>query len=149
MSFPVIQSVWIHDRKPIKTFVAYSQHKDGSISGFISGKAEAAVTEARNQVLANLTQQGKMPLKQPLDEFWKILRIELTCQMTKTWILIYFIWWSLDLNSDGTEEFDTAIEENQTPPPQVVDISEPTPRKEEKDSDKMPTPDFGPKKVIL
>ena len=50
---------------------------------------------------------------------------------------------------DGTEEFDTAIEENQTPPPPVVDISEPTPRKEEKDSDKMPTPDFGPKKVIL
>ena len=50
---------------------------------------------------------------------------------------------------DGTEEFDTAIEENQTPPPPVVDISEPTPRKEEKDSDKMPTPDFGPKKVIF
>ena len=50
---------------------------------------------------------------------------------------------------DGTEEFDTAIEENQTPPPPVVDISEPTPRKGENDSDKMPTPDFGPKKVIL
>jgi len=46
---------------------------------------------------------------------------------------------------DGTEEFDTAIEEGQTtPPPPVVDITEPTPRKE---ADKMPTPDFGPEKA--
>ena len=44
-------------RKPIKTNIEYSQRKDGSISVIISGKA-AAVTEAKKQVLANLTQQG-------------------------------------------------------------------------------------------
>lgn len=48
-------------------------------------------------------------------------------------------------DGDGTEEFDTAIEEGQTPPPPVVDITEPTPRKE--NVEKMPTPDFGPRKV--
>ena len=61
----------IHGRKPIKTNIEYSQRKDGSISVIISGKA-AAVTEAKKQVLANLTQQGKMPqgiLKQPFDQF--------------------------------------------------------------------------------
>ena len=46
-----------HGRKPLKTNIEYSQRKDGSISVIISGKA-AAVTEAKKQVLANLTQQG-------------------------------------------------------------------------------------------
>ena len=76
MSFPVKRSLWIHSRKPTKTFIKYSQRKDGSIGGFISGKTEAAVTEAHKQVLANLTQQGKMSqmvLKQPLGKFWKPL----------------------------------------------------------------------------
>ena len=51
---------------------------------------------------------------------------------------------------DGTEEFDTAIEESEkTPPPPVVDITEPTPRKETVDTEKIPTPDFGPQKVVL
>ena len=51
---------------------------------------------------------------------------------------------------DGTEEFDTAIEESgKTPPPPVVDITEPTPRKETVDTEKIPTPDFGPQKVVL
>ena len=65
----------MHDRicgkRPIKTNIEYSQCKDGLISCIISGKA-AAVTEAKKQVLANLTQQGKislMVLKQPLGKF--------------------------------------------------------------------------------
>ena len=57
-----------HGRKPLKTNIEYSQRKDGSISVIISGKA-AAVTEAKKQVLANLTQQGNQPKKR-----WKILK---------------------------------------------------------------------------
>ena len=50
----------IRGRKPKKTNIEYSQRKDGSISVIISGKA-AAVTEAKKQILANLTQQGNRP----------------------------------------------------------------------------------------
>ena len=39
-----------------------------SIDVSVSGKA-AAITEAKKQVLANLTQQGKIPLKQSLNQF--------------------------------------------------------------------------------
>ena len=61
----------IFGKKPIKTNIEYYQCKDGSISVIISGKA-AAVTEAKKQVLANLTRQGKisqMVPKQPLGKF--------------------------------------------------------------------------------
>ena len=56
-----------HGRKPLKTNIEYSQRKDGSISVIISGKA-AAVTEAKKQVLANLTQQGNQPEKRILKD---------------------------------------------------------------------------------
>jgi len=47
-----------------KTNIEYSQRKDGSISVIISGKAPA-VTEAKKQILANLTQQGSIDVDIP------------------------------------------------------------------------------------
>ena len=65
----VVHEYRTHGRKPLKTNIEYSQRKDGSISVIISGKA-AAVTEAKKQVLANLTQQGNQPKKR-WSNFWK------------------------------------------------------------------------------
>ena len=81
-----------HGRKPLKTNIEYSQRKDGSISVIISGKA-AAVTEAKKQVLANLTQQGNQPKKR-WSNFERLSRGDLpslSCLMSLSYLFAYWL----------------------------------------------------------
>ena len=79
-----------HGRKPLKTNIEYSQRKDGSISVIISGKA-AAVTEAKKQVLANLTQQGNQPEKENFERLSRGDLPSLSCLMSLSYLFAYWL----------------------------------------------------------